>query len=64
MEFVCSMLDVLKYFYVIVTIQHRSIVNWIIMTRKSGELLRTTYENTRYLFRPVVEIPVYTANET
>ena len=28
-----------------------NIVNWITMTRKSGEHLRTTYENTGQLFR-------------
>ena len=28
------------------------IVNWITMTRKSGEHLYTTYRNTRQLFQP------------
>ena len=36
-------------------------MNWIIITRKSGEHLRLTYGNTRQLFRPYyVSSAVYT----
>ena len=41
------------------------IVNWINMTRKSCEHLRTTYGNTRQLFRPYhVSLAVYTVIST
>ena len=42
-------------------VTYKLLVNWIIMTRKSGEHLHTTYRNTGQLFRPyLVSSAVYT----